>query len=79
MISYESFWNTLKSRNMSQNKLADHFDISKSLLQRMREQQSITLHSIQILCNILDCNSTDIVLVTADEKAKNIQKISHKL
>lgn len=70
MISYEPFWNTLKSKKMSQNKLVDDFEISKSLLQRMREQKSITLHSIQTLCNILDCDSADIVLVTADEKTK---------
>lgn len=55
---------------MSQNKLVDDYDVSKSLLQRMREQQSITLHSIQTLCDILNCDSTDIVLVTADNKAK---------
>lgn len=70
MISYEPFWNTLKNKKMSQNQLVDEYDISKSLLQRMREQQSITLHSIQVLCNILECSSTDIVLVTFDEKAK---------
>lgn len=70
MISYEPFWNTLKNKKMSQNQLVDDYDISKSLLQRMREQQSITLHSIQVLCNILECSSADIVLVTFDEKAK---------
>lgn len=70
MISYEPFWNTLKNKNMSQNKLINDYDISKSLLQKMREQQNITLHSIQILCNILQCSSADIVFVTFDEKAK---------
>lgn len=70
MISYEPFWNTLKNKKMSQNQLVDDYDISKSLLQRMREQQSITLHSIQVLCNILECSSADIVLVTFDEKTK---------
>lgn len=70
MISYEPFWKILKVKGISQYTLTEDYDISSSLLQRMREQQSITLHSVQMLCNILDCDSADIVLVTADEKTK---------
>lgn len=70
MISYEPFWKILKVKGISQYTLTEDYDISPSLLQRMREQQSITLHSVQMLCNILDCDSADIVLVTADEKTK---------
>lgn len=70
MISYEPFWKILKAKGISQYALTEFYDISPSLLQRMRERQSITINTIQTLCNILDCDSTDIVLVTADEKVK---------
>lgn len=72
MISYEPFWKILKEKGISQYTLTEDYDISSSLLQRMPEQQSITLHSVQVLCNILDCDSADIVLVTADEKQNQI-------
>lgn len=75
MISYEPFWKILKAKGISQYTLTESYDISSSLLQRMRDRQSITLHSIQMLCNILDCDSTDIVLVTADEKVKPIDEL----
>lgn len=74
MISYEPFWKILKVKGISQYALTEFYDISPSLLQRMRERQSITLNTIQTLCNILDCDSTDIVLVTADEKVKPIDE-----
>lgn len=75
MISYEPFWKILKVKGISQYSLTEFYDISPSLLQRMRERQSITLNTIQTLCNILDCDSTDIVLVTADEKVKPIDEL----
>lgn len=75
MISYEPFWKILKVKGISQYALTEFYDISPSLLQRMRERQSITLNTIQTLCNILDCDSTDIVLVTADEKVKPIDEL----
>lgn len=67
MISYTPFWKTLKNKGISQYMLTNDYEISKSLLQRMRNNESITLSTVQNLCNILDCNIYEIVIVTADK------------
>ena len=71
MISYESFWKTLKEKEISQYMLSNDFDVSKSLLQRLRNNESITISSIQNLCNILACDIQDIVNVTPDKREKD--------
>ncbi len=74
MISYEPFWNTLKKNNISQYKLTNDFDVSKSLLQKLRDNESITLQTVQNLCNILNCNIDDIVIITPDKKYSKLEK-----
>lgn len=68
MISYAPLWKTLKQKGISQYKLVNDYDISNSLLQRMRDNQSITLSTVQNLCDILDCDIQDIVHVSSDKK-----------
>lgn len=70
MISYEPFWQTLKQKKISQYMLTETYDVSKSLLQRIRNNESITLSSVQNLCNILDCDIQDIVMITPNKENK---------
>lgn len=74
MISYKPFWQTLKEKGISQYTLTEIYDVNKSLLQRLRDNQSITLNTIQDLCNILDCEIQDIVKVTPDKKEQDLEK-----
>ena len=68
MISYAPFWKTLRDKGISQYTLTNEFDVSKSLLQRLRNNESVTLQTVQNLCNILQCDMNGIVLITIDEK-----------
>ncbi len=61
MIKYDRFWETLKKRGISQYNLVTDYSISKSLLQRLRNNEGISTHSINMLCNILDCQIQDIM------------------
>ncbi len=69
MITYDNFWKTLKKKNVSQYKLTRHYGISSSLLARMRKGEHISTHSINQLCDILDCDINDIL---------NYQKSPHR-
>lgn len=61
MISYEPFWNTLKIKNISQYRLIKDYGISAGQLSRMRANQNISTHTIDMLCEILDCKVEDII------------------
>ena len=62
MISYEPFWNTLKKKGMSQYQLIQKYGISAGQLSRMRSNSNISPHTINTLCEILDCKVEDILI-----------------
>ncbi|MCR5617398.1 MAG: helix-turn-helix transcriptional regulator [Clostridiales bacterium] len=70
MIKYDKFWKTLEDKNISQYVLVTKYKISTSLLTRMRRNESISLATVEKLCNILRCSSKDIVEVLPDKKSK---------
>lgn len=62
MISYEPFWNTLEVKNISQYRLIKDYGISAGQLSRMRANQNISTHTVDMLCEILDCEVQDIMI-----------------
>ena len=66
MIIYDQLWETLKKKGISQYNLVTDYNISKSLLQRLRNNEGISTHSINMLCNILDCQLLDIAVFIKD-------------
>ena len=61
MIKYDRFWVTMKERGISQYDLYEHYEITRSLLDRLRKNKNIEIFTIDRLCSILDCNIEDIV------------------
>ena len=61
MISYEKLWETMKERNISQYKLINEYHISAGQLSRLRANSHVSTHTLDLLCDILDCNISDIV------------------
>ncbi len=62
MISYEPFYKTLKSRNMSTYKLIKDYNISRSLLDRLKHNKPISTVTLNDLCKILECRVEDIIV-----------------
>ena len=60
MIKYDKLWETMKLKNITQYDLTTHHNISKSLLKRLRNNEGVTMNTVNNLCNILDCNIEDI-------------------
>lgn len=61
MIIYEPFYETIKKKNISTYKLINEYNVSRSLLDRLKHNKPITTVTINDLCKILDCNIEDIV------------------
>ena len=51
----------MKNKGISQYMLINEYEISESLLYRLRHNQSVSMHSINRLCDILECDIGDIV------------------
>ena len=61
MISYEPFYETLKEKNISTYKLIQQFNVSRSLLDRLKHNKPITTVTLNDLCRILQCKVEDVI------------------
>ena len=60
MIVFDRLWKTMKKRGISQYKLIHEFKISTGQLDRLRKNGNVNTHTLDILCEILDCELSDI-------------------
>ena len=61
MIVYDNLWKTMKEKGITQYKLINEYHISAGQLSRIRANSYISTHTIDTLCEILDCKVEDIV------------------
>lgn len=62
MISYKPLWTTLEEKGISQYQLIKKYKVSAGQLSRLRANNYVSMHTIDMLCEILDCNVEDIVV-----------------
>lgn len=67
MISYEPLWKTLYEKKISQYKLIKEHGFSAGQLSRLRANQYVSTHTVDVLCKILDCQVEDIMIYTKDD------------
>ncbi len=68
MITFEPFWKTLAQKKISQYALIKEYGVSTGTLDALRKNKSITLNTLNDLCNILQCDIGDILLFSPDKK-----------
>ena len=68
MISYEKLWATMKEKGVSQYALIKKYDISPGQITRMKRNESVSTHTIEVFCKILDCDVGDIMEYVAEDK-----------
>ena len=61
MITYDKLWKTLEKKGISQYKLINTYQISPGQLTRLHRNESVTTHTLDRLCGILQCDLSDIV------------------
>ena len=61
MISYENLWNVKKEKGITQYALIHHYKISPAQITRLKRNESVSTHTIEMFCKILDCEVGDIV------------------
>ena len=67
MITYEPFYETLKKNGISTYKLVNQYNVSRSLLDRLKHNKPISTVTLNDLCSILKCKVEDVLLYIEDE------------
>lgn len=68
MITFEPLWGTLKKKKISQYALIKEYGLSTGTLDALRKNKSITLNTLDDLCNILHCGVSEVIKFTPDVK-----------
>lgn len=61
MIVHDKLWDTLKEKNISQYTLIKHYGISPAQITRLKRNESVSIHTIDMFCKILHCRVEDIM------------------
>lgn len=68
MITYDKLWQTMKERGVTQYTLIKKYNISPAQITRLKRNESVSTHTIDMFCGILKCNVEDIMQYTEDER-----------
>lgn len=61
MISYDNLWNVMKEKGITQYALINQYHISPGQITRLKRNESVSTHTIEIFCKILQCQIGDIM------------------
>ena len=61
MIKFDKLWEVAESKGISNNALNEKYHISKAQLSRLRHNEGVTTCTIDRLCNLLECDISDIM------------------
>ena len=67
MISYQNLWLTMKERGITQYALIKTFGISPAQITRLKRNESVSTHTIEMFCRILDCRVEDVMEYIKDQ------------
>ena len=68
MIIYNKLWQTMKKNKITQYELIKKYKISTGQLDRLRKNENVSTHTLDVLCKILNCKLDDIVEFINEEE-----------
>lgn len=68
MISYDKLWQVMKEKRVSQYMLIKNYHVSAGQLTRLRRNESVSTHTIEVFCKILDCQPGDLMAYIPEEE-----------
>ena len=67
MISYDNLWTVMREKGISQYALIKHYHISPGQITRLKRNESVSTHTIDMFCKILNCEVADIMKYIPDQ------------
>lgn len=72
MIVFNRLWITMKKKNITQYTLIKKYGVSPGQITRIKHNNNINTHTINMLCEILQCQVEDIMEYVQDSKISSI-------
>lgn len=61
MISYRRLWETMRKQGVTQYALINKYHISPGQITRLKRDESVSTHTIEMFCRILNCKVEQIM------------------
>ena len=68
MISYRPLWRTMAEQNVTTYTLRVKHNMSHATVQRLQANQPVSTHTLNRLCEILQCRLEDVAEYIPDKK-----------
>ena len=68
VISYDNLWNVMKEKGITQYALIKQYNVSPGQITRLKRNESVSTHTIEVFCKILNCKVEDIMKYIPDEE-----------
>ena len=68
MISYNNLWKIMKEKGISQYALIKKYNVSPAQITRLKRNESVSTHTIEMFCKILACEVEDIMNYIRDDE-----------
>ena len=68
MIEYSKLWKTMKERGITQYTLIKKYGVSPGQITRLKRNESVSTHTIDMFCRILNCRIEDIMEYIQDNE-----------
>ncbi|MBP3434918.1 MAG: helix-turn-helix transcriptional regulator [Clostridia bacterium] len=66
MISYDGLWDVMKRKGVTQYTLIKKYGVSPGQITRLKRNESVSTHTIEMFCKILNCDVADIMRYIPD-------------
>lgn len=73
MISYAPLWETMRKRGITQYALIHTYHVSPSQITRLKRNESVSTHTIDTFCQILQCTVQEIIHISLNCGELNIE------
>ena len=69
MIVYNRLWETMQKKGITQYALIKKHNVSPAQIARLKRNESVSIHTIDQFCKILNCDITDIMEYLPDSES----------
>ena len=72
MMSYARLWKTMEEKGVSQYALIHRFHVSPGQITRLKRNESVSTHTVEMFCRILNCQVGDLMTYIPDEDVPHV-------
>lgn len=68
MMSYDRLWCVMREQGITQYALIKRHHVSPAQITRLKRNESVSTHTIEVFCRTLHCQVADIMQYVPDEE-----------